>query len=114
MRRGPRQARVFAAALIGLAAAGCGTFSKRAPTEAAAQAGPPEVVQPPVVVRVKEPVKANCVPRSFPPPPKYPDTDRALRHAGGAADRYQLMAAGRLLRQKRLAELERIIARCRQ
>jgi hypothetical protein len=53
------------------------------------------------------------VPRNLPHPPKYPDSDQALREAGGAADRYQLMAAGRLLRIQRLAELERTIEGCR-
>jgi hypothetical protein len=53
------------------------------------------------------------VPRTLARPPKYPDTDQALREAGGAADRYQLMAAGRLLRIQRLAELERILEGCR-
>lgn len=59
------------------------------------------------------PAPRTCVPRTLPPPPRYPDSDAALRDAAGAADRYQLMAAGRLLRQKRLDELERIVAGCR-
>jgi hypothetical protein len=53
------------------------------------------------------------VPKTLPRAPRYPDTDAALRDAGGAADRYQLMAAGRLLRGRRLAELERIVDGCR-
>jgi hypothetical protein len=53
------------------------------------------------------------VPRNLPPAPRYPDTDQALRSAAGAADRYQLLAAGRLLRQRRLEDLERVIAACR-
>ena len=57
--------------------------------------------------------RSRCVPRGFPKAPKYPDSDAALRDAGGAADRYQLMAAGRLLRTRRLAELERIVEGCR-
>jgi hypothetical protein len=59
------------------------------------------------------PVPRTCVPRTLSPAPRYPDSDAALRDAPGAADRYQLMAAGRLLRQRRLEELERIIAGCR-
>ena len=51
--------------------------------------------------------------RNLPPAPRYPDTDAALRAAAGAADRYQLMAAGRLLRQKRLEDLERVVQNCR-
>jgi hypothetical protein len=53
------------------------------------------------------------VPKTLPHPPKYPDTDVALREAGGAADRYQLLAAGRLLRIQRLNELEKTIDGCR-
>jgi hypothetical protein len=64
-------------------------------------------------VRVPVPVKEACIPKSFPRAPKYPDTDAALRDAGGAADRYQLMAAGRLLRDRRLADLERVVDGCR-
>ena len=59
------------------------------------------------------PVLRSCVPRNLPESPAYPDTDAALRAAAGAADRYQLLAAGRLLRQQRLSDLERIIERCR-
>jgi hypothetical protein len=55
----------------------------------------------------------SCIPRGLGPAPRYPDTDAALRAAPGAADRYQLMAAGRILRQERLEELERAIAACR-
>jgi hypothetical protein len=66
-----------------------------------------------VIVKVPVPVKEACVPKALPRAPKYPDTDAALRDAGGAADRYQLMAAGRLLRERRLAELEKIVDGCR-
>ena len=58
-----------------------------------------------------KPVK--CVPEDLGPPPSYPDNDAALRDAGGAADRYQLLAAGRILREQRLARLEDVIRRCR-
>ena len=73
----------------------------------------PTPAPPPVVVRVPVPVKEACVPKNFPRAPRYPDSDAALRDAGGAADRYQLMAAGRLLRDRRLAELEKTIDACR-
>jgi aspartate/methionine/tyrosine aminotransferase len=53
------------------------------------------------------------LPKALAPPPRYPDTEAALRAAGGAADRYQLLAAGRILRQQRLEELEKAIAGCR-
>jgi len=66
-----------------------------------------------VVVR-PPPVRASCVPRNFPRAPRYPDTDAALLAAPGAADRYQLMAAGRLMRERRLAELERVVEACRR
>jgi hypothetical protein len=55
----------------------------------------------------------KCVPSDVGGPPAYPDTDRALRNAGGAADRYQLLAAGRLLRDERLRKLEEVVRRCR-
>jgi hypothetical protein len=80
-----------------------------APAAPAHAAAPP----PPVIVRVPVPTKEACVPKSFPHAPKYPDSDVALRDAGGAADRYQLMAAGRLLRDRRLAELEKAVDACR-
>lgn len=104
----------FAAVLV-LALGGCAT-ARREKVEAAPP--PAEViVSPPIVVEVQSPAAQAppraCVPRTLPPPPRYPDTDQALRAAPGAADRYQLMAAGRLLRQRRLEELERIIAACR-
>jgi hypothetical protein len=83
------------------------------PPAAAAPKPTPLAAPPPVVVRVPVPVKEACIPKSFPRAPKYPDTDAALRDAGGAADRYQLMAAGRLLRDRRLADLERVVDGCR-
>ena len=66
-----------------------------------------------MVVKVPVPVKEACVPKTLSRAPKYPDTDAALRDAGGAADRYQLMAAGRLLRERRLADLEKVVDGCR-
>jgi hypothetical protein len=59
------------------------------------------------------PPPKSCVPKSLAPAPKYPDSDAALRAAGGAADRYQLIAAGRLVRIDRLSVLEKIVAGCR-
>lgn len=79
-----------------------------APTPAATPAAPPP---PPTIVKV--PVKEACVPKTLPKAPKYPDSDAALRDAGGAADRYQMMAAGRILRDRRLAELEKVVEGCR-
>lgn len=79
----------------------------------AAAPAPPEAAVVTREVVVKVPVKTACVPRSLPPAPKYPDSETALRDAGGAADRYQLLAAGRLLRARRLAMLERVVEACR-
>jgi hypothetical protein len=79
-----------------------------APTPAAAPPAPPLIRPPPPA-----PARVACVPKTLPKPPKYPDTDAALREAGGAADRYQLMAAGRLLRIQRLNELEKVLEGCR-
>jgi hypothetical protein len=107
-------------AACGLALGACSTLKPKAPpppaptlTQAVPLAAPPAPPPPPLVVRVPVPVKEACVPKSFPRGPKYPDSDAALRDAGGAADRYQLMAAGRLLRERRLAELEKLVDGCR-
>ena len=106
-------------AAAGLALSGCQTLRKEKPkppppppVEAAPPPPPPILVMPPRPAPPAPPPK-SCVPRNLPPPPRYPDTDAALRAAPGAADRYQLMAAGRLMRQRRLEELERIVAGCR-
>lgn len=100
-----------------LAVAGCQTLkTKKPPLGPAAppvlvlpkpKPAPPPPPPPPVAV------PKACVPKTLGAPPRYPDTDAALRAAGGAADRYQLLAAGRILRQERLEELERVIAGCR-
>jgi hypothetical protein len=111
--------RPWRAGLVGLSALGvaaCAGTKERAPAPApvvaaAAPLAPAAPAAPPAIV-VRE-VRAACVPRDLPRPPRYPDTDRALRRAAGAADRYQLLAAGRLLRERRLAVLERIVAACR-
>ncbi len=107
---------ILAAAGCGLLLAACATMAPRpappppaGPAPAAAAPSPPRTV----FVRTPPPAKASCVPKAFPRAPKYPDTDAALRDAGGAADRYQLMAAGRILRARRLADLERAVDACR-
>jgi hypothetical protein len=108
-----------ALAACGLALSACSTLMKPKPappaptlTQAVPLAAPPPAAAP-VVVKVPVPVKEACVPRGFARAPKYPDSDAALRDAGGAADRYQLMAAGRLLRERRLADLEKVVDGCR-
>ena len=102
-----------ATAACGLALAACANLKPKTAPPAAALPPAPAVAEAPEPVIVKVPVKTACVPRTLPRAPRYPDTDAALRDAGGAADRYQLMAAGRLLRERRLAELEKIIEGCR-
>lgn len=106
----------FAAAVAALLLTGCQTLKREPPKPVA----PPPPASAPVIVVTKPPPPPppapppkSCVPRSLGPPPRYPDTDAALRAAPGAADRYQLLAAGRILRQDRLADLERVIAGCR-
>lgn len=89
---------IRAALLASLALAGCATTS-----------------EPRVVTReVKVPVPVSCVPESARiEPPAFPDTDAALKAAGGAADRYGLMAAGRKLRDQWIAEAVPVLRSCR-
>jgi hypothetical protein len=120
MTRYPRRFATLIALVAAAALAGCAGLRGQpaaapAATEPAAAAPPP----PPPAVAARapapaRPVRTSCVPRSLAPPPRYPDTDAALRAAGGAADRYQILAAGRLLRMRRLAELERVVEACRR
>lgn len=65
------------------------------------------------IVEKSIPTPVPCVSDRTPPPPTYPDSDEALRSAPSAAARYALIAAGRLLRIQRLAELEPAVAACR-
>lgn len=98
---------------------GCQTLMRRSPPAlpappVGAKPGPPKPAAAPTpVAGSPQPAPKSCVPRTLAPPPRYPDTDPALLAAAGAADRYQLMAAGRLLRQQRLQDLEKVIAACR-
>jgi hypothetical protein len=108
------------AAGCALALGACASLKPKAKSgPTVVEALPPGPAEPaaktpaPVVVKVPVPVREACVPKTLPRAPKYPDTDAALRDAGGAADRYQLMAAGRLLRERRLAELEKTVDGCR-
>ena len=71
--------------------------------------------EPRVVTKiVSVPTPVECVPKTFPTPPNYPDTDEALRAAADAAERFQLVVAGRLLRNARLGEVEPAIEACRE
>jgi hypothetical protein len=101
------------ALLVAAALAGCAELpAMPLPPVSRAPATPP-APPPPKVVRVYVPKPVKCVPEDLGPAPAYPDSDAALREAGGAADRYQLLAAGRILREQRLARLEEVIRRCR-
>lgn len=117
-------ARAFLIAAVTMAGAlllaGCQTVGSKPPPLIHPPGWPAPVAQAPAAPAASPgepppatPAKARCVPRTLSKAPKYPDTDAALRDAGGAADRYQLMAAGRLLRDRRLAELEKVIEGCR-
>lgn len=112
--RASRSAAALAACALALGAC----QSLKAPVPGATAAAPPHLAVPPLaapppaVVTVVVPAK-SCIPKALSRAPKYPDTDAALRDAGGAADRYQLMAAGRILRERRLAELEKVVEGCR-
>jgi hypothetical protein len=102
---------VVAAVLSAVALAGCATHAPLAPAPTASR--PPPAAAAPRVLRVIVPKPVKCVPDDLGPPPSYPDGDAALRDAGGAADRYQLLAAGRILREQRLQRLEDAVKRCR-
>jgi len=97
------------------AAAALAACATRPPLTRAAPASMTQAAPapPPRIVRLFVPRPVKCVPDDLGPPPAYPDSDTALRDAGGAADRYQLLAAGRILRQERLQHLEEIVRRCR-
>jgi len=114
-------ARLASAAALAAALSGCASIAERphaarTPAPAAQPVPTPPPATPPAgqkVVRVYVPKPVKCVPDDLGAPPAYPDSDAALLQAGGAADRYQLMAAGRILRQQRLQRLEEAIKRCR-
>jgi len=112
-----RTGQSFALILVaGVAVAGCQSLRpKKPPVVGPTVVVPAPVAVPPRVVRVpaKPAPPRACVPKTLPGPPGYPDTDAALRAAAGAADRYQLLAAGRILRKDRLEDLERVVAGCR-
>lgn len=65
------------------------------------------------IVEVRVPVPVSCVPSSLGAAPAYPDTDEAVRASAGPGDLLQLLAAGRLLRKQRSAEVEPALEACR-
>lgn len=68
----------------------------------------------PIVVPVEKvvPIAGGCVPKETKAPPEYVDTDEKLKKAPDAAERYQLLWAGRAQRNARLDVIEPIIAKC--
>lgn len=78
---------------------------------ASTKTAPPEPVVK--IVEVKVPVARSCVPKTLGAPPRYVDTDAALRGAAGPEDRYQLLYAGRKQRVARAGEVEPVITGCR-
>ena len=115
MTRRRRHTLALACAVVALA--GCQSMRREKPAPPMPPSAPPPAVvvpKPPPPPPPAQPAPRSCVPRSVGGAPRYPDTDAALRAAPGAADRYQLMAAGRIVRQQRLEELERVLAGCRE
>lgn len=82
---------------------------------ACASCGTTKPMQEPVIVarEVAVPVPVSCIPKSFAPPPVYPDTDEALRQADDEKT-VKLLTAGRDLRIARLLQVEPAIEGCRQ
>jgi hypothetical protein len=52
------------------------------------------------------------VPKELGPPPVYVDSDSVLKKAKDAAERFQLLFAGRMQREARLNEIEPVISSC--
>ena len=76
------------------------------------QQRPPQPIIVPQEVLI--PTTVSCVPLTVAEAPVYPDTTEALRAAAGPAERYQLIAGGRKLRDARLNVLEPVVASCRK
>jgi hypothetical protein len=106
-----RRATLAVLAIAAAAMSACASVTPSPPHHRTARVSRTE--RPPQRIDAPAPARGSCVPRSLSAKPRYPDTDAALRGAPGAADRYQLMAAGRLLRQKRLDQLEQVVDACR-
>ncbi len=82
----------------------------------AAAACSPKVITPEPIVKtvyVSVPGPAlPCVPKELGPKPVYADTDAILKAAKDAAERLQLLFAGRMQREARLNEIEPVISSC--
>lgn len=85
-----------------------------AATLAACATKPTPVPEPIIqIVEVKVPGPAlPCVPKELGPKPSYVDTDAMLKAAKDAAERFQLLFAGRMQREARLNEIEPVISSC--
>lgn len=71
-------------------------------------------ISPDVEIKeVKVPVPIACVDKNFPAPPTYSDSDKALREAGGADVRLQLLIQGRSERIARERKVEQVINACK-
>lgn len=66
-----------------------------------------------VTQEVKVPVPVTCVPRGFPPPPDYADTNAAIAATAGVDDLLLVLIEGRLQRVNRLARVETVVEGCR-
>lgn len=116
---GTRRVAVTLAVALSVVTVGCQSVRPQpSPVPAPSPIVPPPAAKPapaPRILFLPRPaaLPKSCLAKSLGAPPRYPDSDAALRAAAGAADRYQLLAAGRILRQQRLDELERAIAGCR-
>jgi hypothetical protein len=73
------------------------------------QARPEPIVVP---IEASVPIAGACVPDTLGDKPVYLDTKEKLTAAADAAERLQLLYAGRAQRQARLNEIEPIIAGC--
>jgi hypothetical protein len=66
------------------------------------------------IVTKSVPTPTYCLKSDFPDPPKVPDTDKALKAAPSGAERFQMMGAGRLLRDQWIAEIRPYLSACRK
>lgn len=83
-------------------------------TLAACATTPPPVPEPIIKIQtvyVPGPALA-CVPKELLGAPTYVDSDQALLSAADAAERFQLLFAGRMQRDARLREIEPVISSC--
>jgi hypothetical protein len=75
---------------------------------------PPVPPEPVIITKeVMVPVQVPCAAlKALGPEPAYPDTDAAIKAAGGLYDRVLLITRGRLMRLARLAEYSAAKASC--